>query len=135
MVMISQLEWQSLDDEALLGFRVSELGLRMEGRVAECVEQLYAELRVKGLPLMPRCHIGDEWFCPEGCAAIFIPFYLFDDRLRKLERKMLMEVEGGTRDECMKLLRHEAGHAYSYAYKLQRRKKWQKNFLLEEKGM
>ena len=128
MVMISQSEWQSLDDEALLELRVSELGLKMEGRVAGCVDQLYAELRGKGLSLMPRCHIGDEWFCPEGCAAIFIPFYLFDDRLRKLERKMLMEIEGGTRDECMKLLRHEAGHAYSYAYKVQRRKKWQKHF-------
>ena len=128
MVMIPQLEWQSLDDEDLLDVRVSELGLKMEGRVAECVGQLYAELRGKGLSLMPRCHIGDEWFCPEGCAAIFIPFYLFDDRLRKLERKMLMEVEGGTREECMRLLRHEAGHAYSYAYKLQRRKKWKKHF-------
>jgi len=128
MVMISQLEWQSLSDEDLLDIRVSELGLKMEGKVAACIKQLYADLKGKGLSLMPRCHIGDEWFCPEGCAAIFIPFYLFDDRLRKLERKMLMEVEGGTREECMKLLRHEAGHAYSYAYKLQRRKKWQKHF-------
>jgi hypothetical protein len=128
MVMVSQLEWRGLSDEDLLDIRVSELGLKVEGRVAGCIKQLYAELKAKGLSLMPRCHIGDEWFCPEGCAAIFIPFYLFDDRLRKLERKMLMEVEGGTREECMKLLRHEAGHAYSYAYKLQRRKKWQKHF-------
>ena len=128
MVMISQLEWQSLSDEDLLDIRVSELGLKMEGRVSACIKQLYSELKGKGLSLMPRCHIGDEWFCPEGCAAIFIPFYLFDARLRKLERTMLMEVEGGTREECMKLLRHEAGHAYSYAYKLQRRKKWQKHF-------
>jgi len=128
MVMVSQLEWRSLSDEDLLDIRVSELGLKVGGRVAGCIKQLYAELKAKGLSLMPRCHIGDEWFCPEGCAAIFIPFYLFDDRLRKLERKMLMEVEGGTREECMKLLRHEAGHAYSYAYKLQRRKKWQKHF-------
>ena len=128
MVMISTSEWRSLDDEVLLDYRVSDLGLRMEGWVADCVQQLYNELKAKGVVLMPRCHIGDEWFCPEGCAAIFIPFYLFDDRLRKLEKKMLLEVEGGTRQECMKLLRHEAGHAYSYAYKLQRRKKWQEHF-------
>ena len=133
MVMSSQSDWRSLDDQELLDFRVSELGLRMDGWVAECVEQLYSELLAKGLVIKPRCHIGDEWFCPEGCVAIFIPFYLFDDRLRKLEQKMLMEVEGGTRDECMKLLRHEAGHAYSYAYKLQRRKKWQKHFGLASK--
>jgi len=134
MVMISTSEWRELDDELLLDLRVSDLGLKMEGVVAECVVQLYAELKAKGLAFMPPCHIGDEWFCPEGCAAIFIPFYLFDKRLRKLERKMMMEVEGGAREECMKLLRHEAGHAYSYAYKLQRRKKWQKHFGLASKA-
>ena len=128
MVMTAQPNWRSLDDEALLERRISGLGLRMEGVVADCIGQLYRELEAKGLALMPPCHIGDEWFCPEGCAAIFIPFYLFEDRLRKLERKMVLEVEGGTRDECMKLLRHEAGHAYSYAYKLQRKKKWQQHF-------
>ena len=128
MVMFSTSEWRELDDELLLDLRVSDLGLEMKGVVAACVNQLYLELKGKGLVLMPPCHIGDEWFCPEGCAAIFIPFYLFDKRLRKLERKMMMEVEGGGRDECMKLLRHEAGHAFSYAYKLQRRRKWQKHF-------
>ncbi len=128
MVMTTQPDWRALDDEALLDWRISDLGLRMEGRVAACIAQLYKELKAKNLALMPPCHIGDEWFCPEGCAAIFIPFYLFDDRLRKLELKQILEVEGGTRAECMKLLRHEAGHAYSFAYKLQRKKKWQRQF-------
>ena len=128
MVMASQLDWRTLDDEALLDLRISDLRLRMGGRVADCVEQLYRELRARGLVLEPRCHIGDEWFCPEGCAAIFIPFYLFDQRLCQLERRQVLEVEGGTREECMKLLRHEAGHAYSYAYRLQRRKKWRDHF-------
>ena len=128
MVMTAQPNWRNLDDEALLDWRISDLDLRMDGVVAACVAQLHKELKAKNLVLMPPCHIGDEWFCPEGCAAIFIPFYLFDDRLRKLERKLVLEVEGGTRDECMKLLRHEAGHAYSYAYRLQRKKKWQHHF-------
>ena len=128
MVMASQPDWRTLDDEALLELRISDLRLRMGGRVADCVEQLYRELRARGLVLEPRCHIGDEWFCPEGCAAIFIPFYLFDQRLCQLERRQVLEVEGGTREECMKLLRHEAGHAYSYAYRLQRRKKWREHF-------
>lgn len=128
MVMASQPDWRALDDEALLDLKISELHLRMGGRVAECVKQLYRELSAKNLVLEPRCHIGDEWFCPEGCAAIFIPFYLFDQRLCQLERRQVLEVEGGTRGECMKLLRHEAGHAYSYAYRLQRRKKWREHF-------
>lgn len=41
---------------------------------------------------------------------------------------MMLEVEGGTRNWCMKLLRHEMGHVLNYAYKLYRRKKWQKVF-------
>jgi hypothetical protein len=50
------------------------------------------------------------------------------ERLRKLERKMVLEVEGETPDWFMKLMRHEAAHAYSYAYQLYKRKKWQQTF-------
>lgn len=41
---------------------------------------------------------------------------------------MMLEVEGETPEWFMKLMRHEAGHAYSYAYQLQRKKKWQQTF-------
>ena len=35
----------------------------------------------------------------------------------------MLEVEGGTHDWCVKILRHEAGHAIDNAYHLQRRRK------------
>ena len=38
---------------------------------------------------------------------------------------MMLEVEGETPEWFMKLMRHEAAHAYSYAYQLQKKKKWQ----------
>ena len=76
----------------------------------------------------PPCHIGDEWFVPVGIPAIFVPFFLVHDRLRALERTMMLEVEGGTQEWFMKLIRHEAAHAYSYAYQLPRKKKWQQIF-------
>ena len=41
---------------------------------------------------------------------------------------MMLEVEGETPDWFMKLMRHEAGHAYSYGYQLQRKKQWQQTF-------
>ena len=41
---------------------------------------------------------------------------------------MMLEVEGGTREWFMKLIRHEAAHAYSYAYRLPKKKKWQQCF-------
>ena len=36
----------------------------------------------------------------------------------------MLEVEGETRRWCLKILRHEIGHAYDTAYRLHRRKKY-----------
>jgi hypothetical protein len=122
-------DWASLSDEQLLERRISTLGLRLEGTALEpLVKQLYDELSARGLVFHPPCHIGDEWFVPIGIPVIFIPFFLVHDRLRALERKMMLEVEGDTTEWCMKLMRHEAGHAYMYAYRLTRKKKWRELF-------
>jgi hypothetical protein len=122
-------DWASLSDEELLERRISKLGLRLEGTTLEpLIRQLYDELSAKGLAFHPRCHVGDEWFVPIGLPAIFIPFFLVHDRLRALERTMMLEVEGGTKEWFMQLMRHEAAHAYSYAYQLQQKKPWQQTF-------
>src|SRR5438046_6888957 len=123
-------DWGALSDEALLERRISTLGLKLEGAAIQpLIRQLYDELSVKGLVLRPPCHIGDEWFVPVGIPAIFVPFFLVHERLRALERTMMLEVEGGTPEWFMKLIRHEAAHAYSYAYHLPRKKKWQQTFV------
>ena len=122
-------DWASLSDEELLERRISKLGLKLEGTTLEpLIKQLYDELTAKGLTFLPPCHIGDEWFVPIGIPAIFIPFFLVHNRLRGLERSMMLEVEGETPEWFMKLIRHEAAHAYSYAYQLQEKKQWQKIF-------
>ncbi len=122
-------DWASLSDQELLERRISTLGLRLEGTPLEpLIGQLYDELSARGLVFHPPCHVGDEWFVPIGIPAIFVPFFLVHDRLRALERTMMLEVEGETPEWFMKLMRHEAGHAYSYAYQLQRKTKWQKCF-------
>ena len=122
-------DWISLSDQDLLERRISRLGLRLEGTPLEpLIQRLYDELSAKGLAFHPPCHIGDEWFVPIGIPAIFVPFFLAHDRLRALERTMMLEVEGETAEWFMKLMRHEAAHAYSYAFQLQRKKKWQKFF-------
>jgi hypothetical protein len=123
------LDWVSLSDEELLECRISKLGLRLEGTpLAPLIRQLYDELSARGLAFHPPCHIGDEWFVPVGIPAIFIPFFLVHERLRALERTMMLEVEGGTPEWFMKLIRHEAAHAYAYAFQLPRKKKWQQIF-------
>src|SRR5215204_6543222 len=123
-------DWVNLEDDALLELKISQLGLTVEGTLVEpLVRQLYSELDQKGLTFHPPCHVGDEWFVPVGIPSIFIPFFLVHERLRKLERKMILEVEGETSDWFMRLMRHETAHAYAYAYQVFRKKKWQQMFV------
>jgi hypothetical protein len=127
-------DWANLSDEELLEKRIARLGLQIAGSPVEpLVQQLHAELAAKGLAFLPPCHVGDEWFVPVGVPAIFVPFFLVHERLRKLERKMILEVEGETPEWFMKLIRHEAAHAYAYAYQLYRKKKWQQTFGLSSR--
>ncbi len=122
-------DWTILRDEELLEFRISRLGLRIEGTpIQALIEQLYDELGQKGLLFRPPCELGDEWFVPVGLPVIFLPFFLANDRLRHLEKRMILDVEGGTNEAFMKLIRHEAAHAYSYAYRFVHRTKWRQTF-------
>lgn len=122
-------DWADLSDELLLEKKISHLGLSLEGTPLQAhVLQLHAELSAKGLTFHPPCHVGDEWFVPVGIPAIFVPFFLVHERLRKLEAKMMLEVEGDNPDWFMRLMRHEAAHAYAYAYQLFRKRKWQRVF-------
>lgn len=126
---MERTDWTSLNDDELLEWRISELGLHLGGSASEpLIAQLYAEISAHGLAFHPPVYIGDEWFVPVGIPAIFIPFFLVHDRLRALERTTMLEVEGGTAEWFMKLIRHEAGHAYAYAYQLPRKKKWRQIF-------
>ena len=121
--------WETLGDEALLDVRLSDLGLRIEGTpLAERVERLHGELARKGLRFKPHVWLSSEWFSPDGVPGIAIPFYLAHPRLTRLERSQMFEVEGGTEVSCMRLLRHEAGHAIDTAFRLHRRKLWRSTF-------
>ncbi len=122
-------QWQELADEEILQMRVKDLKLQIQGSVVEpFVERLYAELDAKGIHFHPPCYLADEWLCPERVPIIGIPFWLAHPRLKAIEQKMMFEVEGGKADECMKLLRHECGHAMNYAYELFKRTRWRELF-------
>ena len=53
---------------------------------------------------------------------IGIPFYLTDRRLARIEEEQTGEIENS--QLIMMLLRHEAGHAINYAYRLYRNPEW-----------
>lgn len=120
--------WVALKDEELLALRICDLGVRIEGDLEKRVGELYENLAVRGVRLRPDCYLGDEWFSPEGVPAIAIPFYLAHPRLRALELRQMLEVEGGTAQWCQMLLRHEAGHAVDHAYRFSSREDWQSIF-------
>jgi hypothetical protein len=121
--------WASLSDEQLLRVRLKDLKLKIEGTwLQDCVERLHAELEHRGLEVRPHVWLSDEWFSPDTTTGIAIPFYLAHPRLMRLERKKILEVEGGTPQQCMRILRHEAGHVVQHAYRLSRRRRWQQLF-------
>jgi hypothetical protein len=121
--------WANYSDEDLLGMKFSSLKLRLEDTPLQArIHQLYDELKARGLYFRPHCWLAEEWFSPDGIPGIAIPFYLAHPRLAKLESRQMFEVEGGNERWCMKLLRHEAGHAITTAYQLHRRKRWKQIF-------
>jgi hypothetical protein len=115
--------WVDLPDEGLLDVRFSDLGLGIEGSWLEGrIAQLGDELASRGLTFRPHYWLSNEWFSPDGVPGVAIPFYLAHPRLMKLEKAQMLEVEGGTPEWCMQILRHEAGHAFDNAYALRRRR-------------
>jgi hypothetical protein len=121
--------WASLPDEELLNLRLKDLKVAVEGTwLEDCLVRLHEELEERGIRVRPHAWISSEWFSPEGTPGIAIPFYLAHPRLMRLEKKMIIDVEGGTWSECMSILRHEAGHVVQHAYQLHRRRRWQQLF-------
>jgi hypothetical protein len=115
------------DVQEILAKPIKELGLKLEGSPLErFVQQLYRELERKGLKkFRPLCYLTDEWGCPSGEPVIGIPFYLANPNLARLEKEM-NDLEDAR--EIMLYLRHEAGHAFNYAYELYKRDEWRTLF-------
>lgn len=121
--------WSGYNYEELLDLRFIDLHIKLaETPLIRHIEQLYDELEYRGISFKPHCWLSDEWFSPDSVPGIAIPFYLAHPKLTKLEAKQVYEVEGGTDRSCMRLLRHEAGHAICTAYQLGRRKKIKRVF-------
>ena len=127
--MPRRFAWARLPDEQLLQLRLKDLKVSIEGTwLEDRLADLHEELAQRKLRIRPHAWLSSEWFSPDDTPGIAIPFYLAHPRLMRLERKMFLEVEGGTAAECMRILRHEAGHVVQLAYQLQRRRRWQELF-------
>jgi hypothetical protein len=115
-------DWAAFSDDKLLEIRMCDLGLSIEGTdLEQRIAQLNAELDARGLSFRPHYWLSDEWFTPDGVPGIAIPFYLAHPRLARLELAQMLEVEGGDPESCLRILRHETGHAIDNAYQLRRK--------------
>jgi len=125
----AKFPWAAMSDAELLEVRIKDLKLTIEDTwLEDCLQMLHDELAQAGLRVRPHAWLSSEWFSPENTLGVGIPFYLAHERLMRLERKMIIDVEGGTWSECMAILRHEAGHVVQHAYALSRRRDWQRLF-------
>jgi hypothetical protein len=124
---LSAFETAPPDIQEILKKPIKELGLKLEGSPLErFVQKLYRELDAKGLKkFRPLCYLSDEWGCPSGEPVIGIPFYLANPQLARLEKDM-NDLEDAR--EILMYLRHEAGHAFNYAYELYKTAEWRDLF-------
>jgi hypothetical protein len=116
----------AVERRKLLTSRICDLPLTVEDSpLAELVGELYEELICAGVVFRPQVYLSDDWGCPNLVPVIGVPFYLADVRLSRLVstcRSCPVENEA----EIIRYLRHEAGHAFNYAYRLFKEPEWKR---------
>jgi hypothetical protein len=118
--------WDTVRFE-VLNARICDLGLRIRHSPLEpTVHELQREMDAKGMTFKPDVYLTDSWGCPDRVPVIGIPFYLADRRLMRIEEEQTGEVED--RNAALMYLRHEAGHAVNYAYRLWKMPEWAQVF-------
>jgi hypothetical protein len=121
--------WENWTNEEILDLRMCDLEVTLEGSwLEQPIERVKFDLLERDIRLKPHFWLADEWFSPANVPGVAIPFYLVHPRLMRLERDQMLECEGAALGDCLKLLRHELGHAVQHGFQLQRLRRWQKVF-------
>jgi hypothetical protein len=117
-----------VEQRQLLTQKVSELPKFIKGtRLKKLVVKLYEEMEKAGISFKPETYLSDSWGCPDRIPVIGIPFYLSDRRLCTLVGEM-NDCPAESDAEILVTLRHEAGHAFNYAYRLYTEPEWEQVF-------
>lgn len=112
--------------QMLLAMSVRDLGLTIEGQLAEAVEQVEAELQAKGVTWRPLWYLGDsDFWTTDQAISINLPWFLANDALWALVNDQETRY---TRDDVVRILRHELGHAIGYAFELWKEGIWKVTF-------
>lgn len=110
---------------------VNRLGLKIKGTIFEqAIPTVMAELRAHGVAkLEPVFYLSNGYGCIAGSPIVALGFYDCNQLLKDVNR----ELRGWyyTEPDVYNLLRHEAGHAFCYAYKLYRQPEFRELFEVE----
>ncbi len=109
---------------------IRNLGLTIAGSPLEgIVADFEKELQQAGIHrLRPRFYLTTEWGVPFDTIVIGIPWYLARPDLTALHEQYTGYVEGVSREDILRYLRHEMGHVVNYAYRLYEEHDWIKHF-------
>lgn len=108
---------------------LNRLGLTLERSpyLAEAVRVTREDMKRVGLTkLQPYFYLSTGYGTVAGTTSIALGFYDYDDLLRELNYETRNFQY--TPEEVTNTVRHELGHAFSYAYKLYRRQDFRKVF-------
>ena len=113
-------EQPSFNEAGLGATQIRDLGLTIAGtRLEPILADFERELVERGIRrLKPRFYLSVEWGVPEGSISIALPFYLARAELTQLHAQRTGHVEGFSRRDILRYLRHEMGHVVNYAYRL-----------------
>jgi hypothetical protein len=105
---------------------IRDLGLTITGtRLEPILQEFEIELSRCGFRrLKPRFYLSTEWGVPFETVAMAIPFYLAKPELTAMHARRFGHVEGMSRQDILKYLRHEMGHVVNYAYRLFEDTEW-----------
>jgi len=108
---------------------IRDLGLQIEGTQLEpIIREFEGELTAAEIRIRPRFYLSTEWGVPFGTIAIALPFYLARPDLTELHAEKVGHVEGLSRADILRYLRHEMGHVVNYAYHLYDQEEWVRLF-------
>ena len=92
-----------------LSLPIASLGLKVPGSPLEPIlAEFAAELDRAGIrKVRPVFYLSTDWGVPTGTVAIGIPFYLASPELTRLHAERVGHVEGHSRPDVLRYLRHE----------------------------
>ena len=118
---VRELSFQTLLNEPIGG-----LELRPADVLRACLIQLRRELKKQKIAFFPHFYFGEEpWGCIDRTGSVGVPFFLANNALRRIAERYYYAY---SKKDIMMYLRHEAGHALNYAYKLWIRPDWRETF-------